>query len=534
MISRRKLLVAGGTILAVVGLDHARGVDGARAQAQDNVLRIVPQSGLRIIDPVITTATVTRNHGYMVYDTLFAVDANFNVQPQMVDAYEVSDDKLTYRFKLRDGLKFHDGSDVAAEDVIASLRRWSSVDSMGMKLFSFVSELESVDSLTFTMTLTQPYALVLETLGKPGGPVPFIMPERIAKAPSNESIKEVIGSGPFRFVSNEFQPGLKVVYERNPDYRPRAEPASGLAGGKIAMADRVEWINIPDPQTAMNALTAGEVDIWEWPTFDLLPSLKDNPDIAIKDLNPPGANLYLRMNWLQPPFDNVKVRQVLRHAVKQQDYLDAQIGIDEYGKICRSVYGCNVPLSTEIAAVGGEDVSIDKLKQMLAESGYNGEKIVILAPTDVASVAQLPFVTADLLTRIGFNVDLQSMDWQTLVSRRGNSGPITQGGWHIFHSGSVTTDLMNPIVNTWLVGLGKQGGSVGWPEDPQIEQMRDEYARETDIDRQKELADAIQSRALETAMLIPLGTYNLPTAFRNNISGALPSVGLMGWNLQKN
>lgn len=521
---RRDVLLLGSSLLAVAGL----GISIGKAAAGDKVLRVIPQSGLRIIDPILTTGTVTRNHGYMVYDTLFAIDAGMNVQPQMVESFDVSDDKLVYHFTLRNGLQFHDGAEVTTLDVMASLKRWGSVDAMGMKLFSLMSSMEAVDNKTFTISLKEPYALVLETLGKPGAPVPFIMPERIAKTPADESIKETIGSGPFRFVAEEFQPGVKAVYAKNAAYVPRSEPATGLSGGKLAKVDRLEWLTFSDPQTAMNALTTGEMDVWEWPTFDLLPLLKENPDLKIVDLNPPGASLFLRMNWLQPPFDNVKVRQVVRHAVRQRDYLDAQIGSDEYGTVCRSVYGCNVPLSSEIGAVDGEDISLEQLQEMLRESGYNGQKIVILAPTDIASVAQLPYVTADLLKQVGFNIDLQAMDWQTLVGRRGN-----QTGWHIFHSGSVTADIMNPIVNTWLVGLGKKGGTVGWPEDPEMERMRDAYAKETDPAQQKQIAESIQMRALETAMFVPLGSYNLPSAFRSSVTGALPAVGLVGWNLEK-
>jgi peptide/nickel transport system substrate-binding protein len=524
-------------LVSAIGLSIGLGLlagGGADAVAQDKkTLRFIPHSGLRVTDPIITTAFMSRNHGYMIYDTLFGVDDKMQVKPQMVEKYEISGDKLTYTFTLRDGLKFHDGAPVTSADVLQSLKRWGERDTMGQKLNDYTKEWKAVNDKTFQLVLKEPYGLVLDSLGKPSSNVPFIMPKRIAETPSTTNVPEEIGSGPFRFVKGEFQPGVKVVYEKNPDYKPRSEKAENTAGGKIAKVDRVEWLTIADPQTAMNALIKGEVDIWEQPAFDLLPDLKKNKEIDVRNLQPYGMNYMLRMNWLQPPLDNVKVRRAILHAIQQEDYLAAQVGDPEYYKVCGAIFGCSTPLATDAGAVGVKKADVAAAKKMLAESGYKGEKIVIMAPTDLNSINQLPLVSGPLLRAIGVNVEMQSMDWQTLVGRRAKMDPIDQGGWHIFHTAWGTADMMNPIANAGTKGLGKQGGFFGWTEDAEMEKLRDQYAREPDAAKQKAIAEAVQKRLYEMVHYIPLGEYFQPSAIRKNVVGNLPSAAYVLWNIEK-
>lgn len=521
------------TLVSVLAVGIGLGLAVDVAAQDKKTLRMVPHAGLRITDPILTTAFMSRNHGYMIYDTLFGVNDKMEVQPQMVEKYEVSGDKLTYTFTLRDGLKFHDGAPVTTADVIASLQRWAKIDGMGLKLMSYTKEMKEVDAKTFQLVLKEPYGLVLASLGKPSSNVPFIMPKRMADTPHTTNVPEEIGSGPFRFVKAEFQPGVKVVYEKNPDYKPRSEAPSFTSGGKVAKVDRVEWITMSDAQTAMNALLKGEIDIWEQASYDLLPELKKSKDVVVKDLGPLGMNYMMRMNWLQPPLDNVKVRQAIMHAIHQEDYLAAQIGDPEYSKVCPAMFGCSTPLASDAGAVGHKKPDLAKAKKMLAESGYKGEKIVIMAPTDLGSIAQLPLVTAPALRAIGMNIDLQSMDWQTLVGRRAKTEGIDQGGWHIFHTAWGTADMFNPIANAGVRGLGKQGGFFGWTEDAEIEKLRDAYARETDPAKQKELAIAVQKRAYDQVLYIPLGEYFQPSAFRKEVTGLVPSPAYVLWNVEK-
>src|ERR1700712_3452789 len=255
-----KIRLSGAALAAALALS---------APAEGKTITAVMHSDLRIIDPGLTTAYITRDHGYMVYDTLLATDSSFKVQPQMAD-WKVSDDKLTYTFTLRDGLKWHDGAPVTAEDCVASLKRWGKNDGMGQKLTDFTASLEATDDKTITLKLKEPYGLVLESIGKPSALVPFMMPKRMAETPAGQQIKEQIGSGPFKFVQAEFQPGVKAFYEKKKEYVPRKEPTSWTSGGKVVKVDRVEWITMADAQTAVNALQSGDIDFMEAPAFDIL------------------------------------------------------------------------------------------------------------------------------------------------------------------------------------------------------------------------------------------------------------------------
>src|SRR6201993_1792624 len=281
-ISRRKLLKLAG-IVPLASSFSSVWISQAKA-ADKKTITAVMHSDLRIIDPGFTTAYITRDHGYMVYDTLIATDSNFKVQPQMAD-WTISDDKLVYTFTLRDGLKWHDGAPVTAEDCVASLKRWGKVDNMGQKLMDFTASIEAADAKTIVLKLKEPCGLVLESIAKPSSYVPCMMPKRLAGTPAGQQMAEQIGSGPFKFVKAEFQPGVKAVYEKNPDYLPRKEPANWTSGGKVVKVDRVEWITMADAQTAVNALQSGDIDFMEAPPFDLLPVLEANQDLKIETLN---------------------------------------------------------------------------------------------------------------------------------------------------------------------------------------------------------------------------------------------------------
>ncbi|GJE61300.1 ABC transporter substrate-binding protein [Methylobacterium trifolii] len=516
---------------ATLGLLAAlAGTAPALAQGKPVTIRAVMHSGLRITDPIITTAYIARNHGYMIYDTLFATDAAFKVQPQMVQDYSVSDDTLTYSFTLREGLKFHDGAPVKSEDCIASIQRWGKRDGMGQKLMEYTASLDVVDDRTFKLVLKRPYGLVLASLGKPSANVPFIMPKRIAETPADRNVPEEIGSGPFKFVKGEFQPGLKVVYEKNADYVPRKEAPSWLAGAKTVKVDRVEWINITDYQTAVNALINGEIDYVEQPPHDFLPILKGASGINLVNFNTLGMSGMLRMNWLNPPFDNAKVRQAVLLAVNQQDYLDAQIGDPDYMVPCLALFICKTPNATE---AGAPKPDLAKAKQLLKEGGYDGKPVVIMQPTDLAISASLGPVTAQALRKIGMTVDLQAMDWQTLVGRRAKQDPVSQGGWNIFHTFWVNADLLNPVNNVGVNGRGKAGGWFGWAEDAEIEALRNAYALETDPAKQVDIARQTQERAYTIGMYFPTGQFTQPAAASAKLSGILEAPAPVFWNVEK-
>jgi peptide/nickel transport system substrate-binding protein len=505
----------------------------SQAIAAGKTITAVMHSDLRIVDPIFTTAYITRDHGYMVFDTLLATDANFKVQPQMAD-WKVSDDKLTYTFTLRDGLKWHDGAPVTAEDCVASLKRWGKIDGMGQKLMDFTASIEPTDSKTIMLKLKEPYGLVLDSIGKPSSNVPFMMPKRLAETPPGQQMKEQIGSGPFKFVQAEFQPGVKAVYEKNEAYVPRKEPPSWTSGGKVVKVDRVEWISMPDAQTAVNALQSGDIDFMEITPFDLLPVLAASKDLRVETLNKFGVQTVGRMNFLYPPFDNVKVRRAAFLAMSQKPVLDALVGDPQYYKICGAVFICDTPLATD---VGSESLvkgnGMEQAKKLLAESGYDGTPVVVMAPTDVVTLKAQPIVAAQLMRQAGFKVDVQAADWQTVVTRRSNQKSPKEGGWNMFFTNFTSADMQNPVGNFLISGKGKNGGWFGWPDDPEMEVLRDNFARSSP-EEQSKIAAAIQQEVYDQVLYIPLGQYRNVSAWRKSLSGVLdgPATPIF-WNIDK-
>jgi peptide/nickel transport system substrate-binding protein len=531
---KRPTIASALSVLALSAALMSPALTSPAMAAGKKTITAVMHSDLRIIDPGFTTAYITRDHGYMVYDTLLATDSSFKVQPQMAD-WKVSDDKLTYTFTLRDGLKWHDGTPVTAEDCVASLKRWGKNDNMGQKLMDFTASIEPIDAKSFALKLKEPYGLVLESIGKPSSYTPFMMPKRLAETPAGQQIKEQVGSGPFKFVQAEFQPGVKAVYEKNADYVPRKEPPSWTSGGKVVKVDRVEWITMPDAQTAVNALQSGDIDIMENLPFDLLPVLEANKDLKVDVLNKFGFQTLGRMNFLYPPFDNVKVRRAAFLAMKQKDVLDALVGNAKYQKVCGALFICDTPLESDVGAeslVKGNGMA--EAKKLLAESGYDGTPIVIMAPGDVVTLKAQPIVAAQLLRDAGFKVDLQATDWQTVVARRASQKPPKEGGWNMFFTNWVAADVSNPVVNASVGGRGKNGGWFGWAEDAKIEELRDKYARSASLDEQKKIAADIQKQAYEQVIYIPLGQYLIPTGWRKSLTGILdgPATPVF-WNIDK-
>jgi peptide/nickel transport system substrate-binding protein len=503
--------------------------------AQGTVLRVVPHSNLAILDPIWTTAYMSRNHGYMIYDTLFGTDENGKIKPQMVDTWTVSGDNRLYTFKLRKGLEFHDGKPVTGDDVIASLTRWGKRDAMGQALFQFVQRMDSPAPDTFRIFLGEACGFVLEALGKPGSSVPFIMPKKQAETDAFKQIEEHIGSGPYVFKRDEFKPGDKAVYTKFAKYVPRSEPPSGTTGGKNVYVDRVEWnLALRDAQAQVNALQKGEIDVIEALGFDHFETVKADTTLQMPKYATFGLQYMARFNHLHKPFDNIKVRQAATAAMAQEPFLRASVGVKELYKTCPSMFICGTPFGSTAGSDIQAKSNMRKAQELLKASGYDGTPVVIMKPTDLASIQKLPDVAAQLLRQAGFKVDLQAMDWQTLVGRRAKKDAPDKGGWHMFLTAWLTFDVWNPISNPTMDTRGEKSTWFGWATDDKLVELRNQFMRATDEGAKKKLADQIHARAFEVGTHVPLGEYMQPMAARKNISGFFVTNGNIYWNLKKN
>ncbi|MBV9811183.1 MAG: ABC transporter substrate-binding protein, partial [Acetobacteraceae bacterium] len=434
-----------------------------RAQSQ-TTLKFIPQIALSFLDPHWTTAYVTRNHGYMVFDTLYGIDADFAPTPQMVAGHTVENDGKLWTLTLRDGLFWHDGPPVLARDCVASIRRWSKRDPMGEALMNATDELAAPDDKTLRFRLKRPFPLLPDALGKGASPMPAMMPERLANTDPFKQITEIVGSGPYRYLAGERVQAAHDAYARFEKYTPRdGAPGDWTSGPKVVHFDRVEWTVMPDGATAAGALRKGEQDWWEQIVVDLMPLLKQSADLRVTVPDRTGDVMMMRPNHAQPPFNNPAIRRALLHAIDQAEFMQAVVGQDT--SMYYTPLGVFCP-KTPMAS----DVGLDPLKgprddasvrDMLKNAGYAGEKTVVMVPVDYPVLKALGEIAADTMQKCGMNVDFQAIDWGTMLQRRNKKDPVDHGGWSAFITGWAGLDHLNPASHIALRGNGDSPSS--WP-----------------------------------------------------------------------
>lgn len=521
--------------LAATGLAGTLGAPRAvRAQAA-TTLRFTPQQDLVTLDPVTTTAYATRNHGYMVFDTLYAMDADFRPVPQMVEGHRIERDGLQWDLRLREGLFFHDGERVLARDCVASLRRWARRDPFGATLMAATEELSAPDDRTIRFRLKEPFPLLPNALGKASVPVCAMMPERLANTDPFRQVTELIGSGPFRYEAGERVPGSLNVYRKFDRYVPRNEaPRGWTSGGKVVHFDRVEWRTMPDPQTATNALLTGEADWQEYAYHDQLPLLRRGRNVTVRVLDPTGFVCMIRMNHLQPPFNNPAMRRALWHALDQTSFMQAIVGPGER-ELMHVPLGFFCP-GTPMASDAGLEAltaprSVERAREALRAAGYDGGKVVLMVPSTSSAGPPLGAVMEDLLKRVGMNVEVYSVEFNAMLQRRNRKGPVSEGGWSLFVTNWSGSDWLDPAGHIALRGNG-EAGYAGWATMPRIEELRTAWFRAPDLAAQQAICREIQLEAMREVPYYPVGQFLQPTAFRNTITGVQPGFATF-WNIRR-
>ncbi len=525
MINFRKVgvAVACAMSLSMVGVCSAQ-----------TTIKAVLDAELQVLDPIVTTSYATRTFAYLVFDTLIAMDSKGAYKPQMLESFDISANKMIHTFKLRPGLEWSDGTPVKAADCVASLKRWGMRDGIGKQLMGSTKSINVVNDSTFILELAKPFGFVIEALGKPSSNVPVMMPARLAATEATKAVAEIVGSGPFVFKKEKWVPGSRMILEKNPRYKPRPEPADGLAGGKRVYVDQVEIISMPDPLTQISALQSGEVDYLQYTPYDYIPTLRKNQNLVVdgaKGLaNFMGA---VRPNHLQPPFNNIKIRQAFQALISQRETLSA-LGIptDLYMPECLSIYMCDAPYSSTAGAdkLGGG--GIEKAKALLAQSGYKGEKVVVLHASDVLGIHLASTVIEDMMRKAGFNVEVQTMDWASVAQRRASKEPVEKGGWSLlplFWSG---LDLATPLTN-YGVAYNCTDGYAGWSCDEETKTLLTQFSAETDAVKRKAISDQIQLRAHQNVSIVLWGQFTNPIAYRKSLRGVLSTGIPVFWNIQK-
>ncbi len=504
------------------------------ASAEERVLRVSLNTELQVLDPIVTTINATRVFSYLVFDQLFAIDGEGNYRPQMVESYTVSDDRLTYTFRLREGLEFSDGNPVTAEDVVASIRRWAQREALGVQIMRQAEGLHVVDERTFQLKLRTPYAYVIEALGKPGNVIPVIMPARLANLPASAAVPEVVGSGPFLFDRAAWRPGERATFRRNPRYRPRSEPASGLAGGKVVHFDRVDLISLPDQSTRVAALQANEVDYLEIIAADYIEPMRRNPNITIA--RPRGAGQIMSivsLNHAQPPFNNPAIRRAAQLALNQEEVV-ASIGLppELYLRECHSLYMCGTAGQSDAGAGIFRNAGTERARQLLREAGYDNEPVVFLHSESSALLNPMGLVIADQMKRAGFNVQMATSDYATVAQRRLNRGPVTAGGWSMVNIIWNGIDLVNPLANPGVAYNCAQHYS-GWYCDERQTDLLRRLAGAPSAEERQRLANELQAAFHENVNYILGGQFSAPAAYRSELRDVIEFPIPIFWNMSR-
>jgi peptide/nickel transport system substrate-binding protein len=502
--------------------------------APARTLAYVPYTDLAVLDPIVTTNYATRNHALMVFDTLYGVDGSYTPRPQMLAGDRVDDDGRTWILTLREGLRFHDDTPVLARDVVASLRRWGARDILGTLLFAATDELAATDDRTLRWRLKSPFPLLPFALGKTAGNMAAIMPERLALTDPARPVAELIGSGPFRYVAAERVQGHLNVYARFAAYQPRPEPADLLAGGKLAWFDRVEWHTLPDAATAAAALQQGEIDWWEQPTTDYWPLLSRRPGLTLDVLDTSGSYRYVRLNWLNPPFDRVAVRRAAMAAISQRDVVTAIAGTDPaMSRTGIGFFAPDSPMASDVGLAAMRDPpDREAARRLLAASGYAGEKVLMSIAATVVPINICGEVVADAWQRIGFDVDFRALEVAASLQQIASKAPVAQGGWCASADGMSGVSARDPSLLANLHTVGRNGGTYGWPLIPEVEALRNRYLAAPDLAARQAICRDIQRLCFEQVPYIPAGIVQQPTAYRSDLAGVLRGLPLF-WSVRR-
>jgi peptide/nickel transport system substrate-binding protein len=504
--------LAGGLARPAIGQGNAR------------TLRFVPHANLSTPDPLWSSALIAFDAAYMYADQLYGLNASLMPQPQMIEGHELSDDHLTWRFTLREGLWFHDNELVRASDGVASIKRWAQRDFFGKRMASQLDEMKPLDDRRFEIRLKKPFSHLLYGLGATSC---FIMPERIVSAADAfTQIKEAVGSGPYRFLKDEWDNGTHAAFARFDKYVPRQEKPVFWSGGKIANLDRVDWMIMPEPATAWAALQKGEVDWLERPLFDLLAQMRATRGVKVEVIDPLGTWTELYFNNAIPPFDNPKLRRALFPAVNQTDFIQSVVG--EQTDLMRTGVGVFLPGSPFASTVGMEALTgprdLELARKLVRESGYNGEKIVQMAASDIATNAAYSQVGYQMMKQCGLNVEYQSMDWGTMLSRWNAKETTEKGVWNVFCVG---------WAGLWITNPGSHLPLTGNKPNPKMEALKEAWFDAPDLAAQRKVTDEMQRLAFEEPPFIPVGQYFVPQAHRDTITDIVRAPVTAFWNLRK-
>ncbi len=493
-------------VVATPSLFEAREIASAADGRRGGTLKVISQASISTIDPISSSAWVAWAVGTQIYDVPFASDGNFQPQLQMLEDWSISDDGLVWTFNIRDGLQWHNGEPVKAEDFKATLERAFDSYYTGWKELGARATVGVVDDSTWTLSFEEPFGLVLDSMNFNTEGLPIQKASVIADTPAERGggvLQEHVGSGPYQFV--DWDVGNRIILERFEDYLPRTEAPSGHAGAKYAYVDAIEFYEIPDVQTRLSLLETAEMDFMDTAPLDFFEIMRDNPEIEVYT-DPIGRWPVMIINHRRIPFEDVKARKALQAAIDHEAIM-AAYGPPGLRGLCSAVFLCGLRWDTKVGEENYNQNDVEKAKKLLEESTYDGRPIVAMTPVDQPTIHPILTVGEQNLKAAGFNIDLQVVDWATLKSRR-----VKPDDWDIFTTWGAAA-AASPLTNR--LGVGDLGGF----ESDRVTELREAFFKATSEDEQRDLVEQLQMTYYEEVPYVVIGYFSGIHAAGNWVRG---------------
>lgn len=454
------------------------------------------------LDPLVTTVTATRDVARHIFESLVVFNYDYEVKPMLAESWEESSDGKMYTFHLREGIKFHNGKEMTADDVVASMNRWKD-KSVYAQAFFVGAEFRKEDDYTVSLELENPSVFILPLMASMDQ-FPVIMPEEVVNAATETGVEEYIGTGPFKF--EEWKQDQYILLERYAGYQPVDYPSDGLSGKKEALVEKLYFDIVTDSSTRLTGLQSGEYDVASMIDLDMLEELKRHPDLEpYHSFSEPVGLIFNKFEGLMT---DMTLRQAINAALDQDAIgIAANVNKESYRLDSGYMQKEQVEWYSDAGSELYNQKDEEKAKELLERSNYNGETIRLLTTRDYPYIYNSAVVIQSQLTEVGMNVELEVYDWATVVSRRADPS-----NWEMLVTGL-------PVTPSPVEGLVFTGKWIDGPNDEKIEELLNGIRTATDIDEAKKLWDELQGYSWEFLPFVKLHDRSALMGARANVEG---------------
>lgn len=485
---------------------------------EDAVLRVAINAQPPTIDPLISTATISRDIALQIFEPLITINSGLQPEPMLAESYEVSEDGKTITFELRQGVKFHNGQEMTAEDVVASMERWQGISSRAKAAFSN-STFKADGDYTVILEMDKPNSTALPVLSS-STQMPAIMPKEIAEAAGDQPVTEFIGTGPFQFV--EWKQDQYIKLEKYDDYVSSADPADGPAGKREALVDEILFMIATDSSTRLAGIKSGEYDIATTIPFNNFDQIESDSNVNAY-MEPSGFNIIV-FNKKEGPFADQKIRQAVAATLDMEAILQASFSDEQFYEMNAGIMlKQQADWYTDAGKENYNQKDPEKGKALLEEAGYKGEEVTFITSREYEDFYNASVVIKEQLEAIGMKVNLEVFDWATVVESQGEPS-----AYDAFITGfGINTDP------TQLLFLNSKNEWAGWTESDKIDQLIEDIRASSTQEEAKSIYEELQLEIWDYLPILKLGDKNFLYAVNKNVEGFQDVIGMVLWNVKK-